>query len=117
MLYSIILVLYQSFSDDDFCSLCLTSALICLILIFLLIHSGFIKQYSPLNKKFRLLYPLTLLICGGMIIFDYNNIKSENDSYYSNNNEPDTYHISISNSVVLGNRKAPIRLIKWTDFQ
>ena len=28
-----------------------------------------------------------------------------------------TYKIDIGNSVVLGNRKAPITIIKWTDFQ
>ena len=106
-LYSMFLVTYQIFVNK-FCFLCLISAIICLTLFIILILSKFYKTHyipSQTNLKPKLLV-LTMMV--GLIITDHFINKPKSDG---------EHQIEIGNSVILGNPKAEITIIKWIDFQ
>jgi len=102
-IYSAFLILYIAFSDANFCMLCFISFLICTSLFAITVKIKFSYTYKKSNLN--ILYPITLIICTLFIVFNYNNVSK------------DTYNISISSSVVLGNPDARVTIVKWTDFQ
>lgn len=106
-LYSIVLVIIQ-IVENKFCFLCLISAAICLSLFTLIILSKFYKtHYQPSQKTLKpKLLILTIMI--SLLI---------TDSIISGAKYNGDHHIEIGESVILGNPKAGITIIKWIDFQ
>ena len=122
-IYSIFLVLYQIL-NIGLCELCLISSLICTLLFTLVILLGIknttnIKTYKHSNT----LYASLSFVMIFAIVFNSINYKST-DSYeldltmiQKQIESAPIYNIPISGSVVLGNPKAKITVLEFTDFQ